>query len=367
MQSSRRENVRYMDVGQALRACVASCKGTKPLGERSLDPGAFVRPRLEGFGGLTLSCRLHSLLRLLRAYREDPTRRVRRALRAWGTAGTRTTILDGTGAVANRVASSIVGWRPTLPGLACRTRRTRPVPIARAWRGRNTGVVLCLPVIIPSCGSTEIDLVVLPTVHEGFRIHRAGLHELLLRQELVRGERFLKREKSSILCVGIWGGFDGCHQVRSVLITGLGEMHVVARPKGLSLVSTKSFGVRRGGEHGSCCRRMGERTPAPFSFLPRQMRSPHASERLDGRDLTEPEGCGISRKSVKAWGSIFSNEKSIGFTSLVAIGETISFHPVFLPLDPRFSPLLGEPRWSTHRQTLQDRPKGLSDSFSPGE
>lgn len=81
-------------------------------------------------------------------------------VRAVLTVRTRTTILHGKFDFDDRVASSILDWRPTATGLACRAGGTLLLPIDSELTSLKARALPGLPMIILSGWPKEIDPIV---------------------------------------------------------------------------------------------------------------------------------------------------------------------------------------------------------------
>src|SRR6266487_7191064 len=131
---------------------------------------------------------------------------------------------------------------------------------------------------------------------------------------------------SLIICLRGRGGFDMRDHVWRVVIARLCQMHFIANPTSLSLLRKEGFGVIRRVDQCSRCRSIGEIAPVQFSFLPIKILNPDPSQRLDRRNLTQPDGSSIRVKSIQQFRPIFSDDDGIGLASLLAIWETIVFY-----------------------------------------
>lgn len=152
------------------------------------------------------------------------------------------------GAVARReLHLDLVAWatplgvigRPAHTGVALRTGHLLGRPINGKAADIQAIGLPGLPAVIPQGWADHINLMGLLTVHQGFGGHRARIEQVFTRQQLVLGQMLVNRRRNTHL----GGGrrcFDVDHKMRLVVVTGFGEMALVARP------GAATFGAKAG-------------------------------------------------------------------------------------------------------------------------
>src|SRR5579875_1300484 len=103
---------------------------------------------------------------------------------------------------------------------------------------------------------------------------------------------------SLIICLRSGGGFDMGDQMWRVIIASFGQMHFVTHPLSLPLLGKKGFWIIGRVDQCPGSWSIGEIAPVQVSFLPIKILDPDASQRLDCRNLTQPDGSPLSIKSI---------------------------------------------------------------------
>lgn len=281
-------------------------------------------------------------------------------VRAVLTVRTGATILHGKFDFDNRVASSIFDWRPTATGLVCRAGGRLLLPIDGKLLSREASAFPGLPMIILSAWPKEIDPIVLSTPHQFLGIHISGVHAMLLWEYLLSCQSLMNGRNGIIIGLRSRSGFNMGNHVGSVVITCFCHMHFVANPTRFPLLRIEGFGIIGRVDHCASRRSIGKIAPAQFSPFSIKILHPDPSQGLHRSKLAKPRRSGIGIDSIQQRRSIVAYDHCICFTSLLAIGKTIVFNAVCVPLDPLFLPLSFEPLRRRHRLAIQGGSKGFS-------
>lgn len=158
-------------------------------------------------------------------------------------AGTGLTIFGREFNFDDLIFAVVDGWRPATARVTLRTDGLLSLPIDHELTGIKACLFACLPAVVGSRGANEIDLVVLLTLHEQLGIDISRVHNLLLGQRVFVFEAFMDKRRSRIIRDRGRGGFHVSNQMGCVLVTGFGQMDLIAHPGGTALFTVLRLGV----------------------------------------------------------------------------------------------------------------------------
>lgn len=363
VEGSRSENVLQMHVGLTSVACLAQATSPDTLRKRAFNSCSSVGERLELLRRLSLAASLQRLRASLWASCQGSARRGRLCLCTPLPMGAGTTILYGECDGDHRVASPILDVCPTAPRLALWAGRTLLLPIHHNLRGRKPRALTRLPLGSVPGWSTEIDLIVLLTLDDCFRVHRARVHDVPLWEEIVVLESFVDGWNSSKVGQGCRSRFDRGNQVWAVVIAGFGQMDFVARPTCVALFRIMRLGIIWRVDTGARRGHIGCLSPAQFSILPKELLDPDSAQRLHGGNFLQPCRGRGGVDGIQEVVAIPPTHESLCLACLLPVREPVIFDSVCVSVSPVLLHLPGEPLRSRYGPRVQGRPKGFPYRF----
>jgi hypothetical protein len=297
MDRRRRDDVLEMGVRCPPIAGTSDTQGAHGLGESPLKPGSLGIFRCIGGGLLTRPSCLQAEMLCLRPHRDSPPSRTG----AQGSARTPLTITPGERDVAHGLVAAVDSWSPPQAWSTPRTDGLGLGPITGQMTGVTSLSGLGLPGVIRSCRAAPLDAMLLLGRHQERRIQGAGLDTMQAWPQLFRLQGFRAGPRHLRLRHGPSRCFHLGHELGFLRLTALGDMPLVAKPRGGVLLSIVSIEVIGRAEQAGCggepcggrpplhpvCRAIGWLDPSSVYGLDRGDRtSPRRGVRC--RDRVEP-------------------------------------------------------------------------------
>src|SRR5215472_8062989 len=132
------------------------------------------------------------------------------------------------------VAIAVLSWRPAIARLSLGTRDRLGFPI-NGKMGEIIAGLRLIPVILES-RTNQIYFIIRPALDKLGGIDIARIHQMLIRQQLLFGQTAMNHGERALIWERRRRGLHMGNQLRGLLITGLGEMHLVARPEDRSFL-----------------------------------------------------------------------------------------------------------------------------------
>jgi hypothetical protein len=136
------------------------------------------------------------------------------------------------------VFAIVDGRRPTATDAAFRSGRLFGLPIDLKLSRVKSGLLLGLPFVISTCGTHQINFVILLAPMQQLGIDIAGIDNVLIGQKLLLFEPFMDSGCPRVVGDGSRSRFHMRNQVRAVFLTGFSEMNLEAHPTGGGLRGT---------------------------------------------------------------------------------------------------------------------------------
>jgi hypothetical protein len=153
--------------------------------------------------------------------------------------------------------------------------------------------------------------------------------------------------------------------VRSISITGVGDMHVVSIPCGAFLATRACFHIIRRRDQHSGGRQRSICPPRRTVLVSMRVLKPHPPQGVDGVHVPQPRQSGFGVPRFQKPTTIGSN----GFCQLdpflLVCGQPNIAETFLLPLGPRRVHLLQQPRWRTLCPHITRMTHGLSHTVQP--
>ena len=143
---------------------------------------------------------------------------------------------DLVGAVVDR-------WSPATAGVSLWASGLLVFPIDEKVIGIKAFLLIGLPLMVAAGGTHQINLVILLTLHEQFGIHIAGIHNMLLRQQVFVLETLMDEGCSGI--IRDWGRsrFYMGNEMGTPFVTGFSQMDFIAHPSGTPLFAVMRLDI----------------------------------------------------------------------------------------------------------------------------
>jgi hypothetical protein len=319
---------------------VSSPIGPDALGQRPLNTSASgVLGRIR-CGGFSCTCGLQCHVVIL------PTHGDRPSCRASAVDPIRTglTVLHGALDLHDFIGTVIHGWRPADAGIPAWARRPLLLPIDLEVARITSLCGLRWPLTIGAHRTEPLHAVLTLAGDQQFGVEVARIDEMRGRQQPLTCERLVDMGCGRTIADGPSGGFHMGHDVRCIVLAGLGHMDCIPHPRRRLLVAVPGLDViRRTDQQPRRWNTFFVRPPKPAPGLQITLLAPHTASRLDGRHLAPPcrrlGGIHIGQYGL----AIGSNDLGIGVTVFFPRGSAVILHAPPIALLPRHLAMRVEP------------------------
>lgn len=177
----------------------------------------------------------------------------------------------------------------------------------------------------------------------------------------------MDRQHGINVCLNCGGRPDVGHQVRSVIVTRLGEMHLVPLPAPGALIAIPRLRIVGGIEA------LGRESqfaafPEPHSVtLPLKVPHPARSQRHDGGHVSKSSVHVVLIEGIKQAIPVLPGLHDKSSTLGLSSGEAKLLGTLAVPRRPSGRRLVAEPFWGHRRQAVQGRTQGLDQQFIAGQ
>jgi hypothetical protein len=359
------EHVLQTRVGVTEVATRSSATPPDGLRLRALNPGPRGILRRELGRLLSLPCGLDRLVRGLRPDGEL----------ARGIVGLGARLADRTRPAAHRldteahheIAGDLSAWPPSNAGLPLRTGGRLRLPgdaegaqiIAWArspWVARR-----------PEGWAHDLDLMDGRSGDEPLGIDIATIEQVQTGEEMALGQVTLHERAHGTIRGGRQRGHDTGAQVRLIILTGVGQVHLGADPGGATRGAIPGLAILGGGDPRGCRQPLLHRSPAEGSRWVRVLLGPDLPSWLNGRDFLEPRPLRCRLDRVQELATIGADGCRQGLTRRGGVGHMVVLQAAAITVDPGGRDLGLQPGWGDDSEAGEGVAAGLTDEFQPVE
>lgn len=195
------------------------------------------------------------------------------------------------------MAVSIGSLPPHDAPLPLRAERVVGVPVDHEWGGSEAVPCLPLPTLVVRHRANQGDPVLAPPGQERVGGDIARIDQLFPRRQLTGVQMRLNGGQHRNIGGRGRGGRHSGDQVGCLVVTGCGDMHLVARPRRLARFAITGFWVRGGAAQQRRWWQISRAAPAHWLALGGRLEllQPYLPQGLDGGDLLQSGGERVRR------------------------------------------------------------------------